>query len=183
MNKRERIKMVFLVGIFICYILLLMKILFFSRISLFELFHSQGASFRSFNFIPFYSIWQYLSGSTANLRTFAFGNVVGNIVIFIPLGIYLPTFKKDKRVKTNLLFIFIVSLFVEIMQGIFGIGASDIDDILLNCLGGWVGLLGYQFLIFLLRDDKKVITAITMLSAVLGLPVVFYLLFMVRLRL
>jgi len=109
--------------------------------------------------------------------------VVGNIVIFIPLGIYLPLFKKDKRVIINLLFIFIVSLFVEIIQGLLGIGASDIDDIILNCLGGWVGILGYKLLLFTLQDEKKVHTAITILSVIVGLPVLLYLLFMVKLRL
>lgn len=173
MNKRERIKTVFLYGVFICYILLLIKILFLSRISHLE--------HRSINLIPFYSIMEYISGSSANIKAFAFSNVVGNIVIFIPLGTYLSLFKNDKRVITNLLFIFIVSLFVEIIQGLLGIGASDIDDIILNCLGGLIGILGYKFLLFILRDEKKVHTAITILSAI-GLPRILYYLFMVRMR-
>ncbi|WP_052221185.1 VanZ family protein [Clostridium homopropionicum] len=182
MKKRKRIKAVFLYGIFICYILLLIKILLLSRASPFELFNSQRTLFRSINLIPFHSIMEYISGSSDTLRRFAFGNVVGNIVIFIPLGIYLPLFKKDKRVLVNLLFIFIVSLFVEIIQGLLGIGVSDIDDIILNCLGGWIGILGYKFLLFILRDEKKVHTAITILSAIVGLPAILYLLFMVKMR-
>lgn len=62
--------------------------------------------------------------------------------------------------------IFIVSLFVEIIQGIFGIGASDIDDIILNCLGGFIGILGYKFFLFILRDEKKAHAAIAILSAI-----------------
>jgi glycopeptide antibiotics resistance protein len=181
MKKRERIKTVILYGIFICYILLLIKILLLSRVSLLDVFNSQRTLFRSINLIPFYSIREYISGSTAILKAFAFSNVVGNIVIFIPLGIYLPLSKNDKRVITNLLFIFIVSLFVEIIQGLLGIGVSDIDDIILNCLGGWIGILGYKFLLFILRDEKKVHTAITILSAI-GLPRILYYLFMVRMR-
>ena len=175
MNKRERIKTVFLYGVFICYILLLIKLLFLSRISHLE--------HRSINLIPFYSIMEFISGSSANIKAFAFSNVVGNIVIFIPLGVYLPLFKKDKRALVNLLFIFIVSFFVEIIQGLLGIGVADIDDIILNCLGGWIGILGYKFLLFILRDEKKAHTAITILSAVVGLPVILYLLFMVKMRL
>ncbi|MBL4937867.1 VanZ family protein [Clostridium sp. YIM B02515] len=173
MNKRERIKTVFLYGVFICYILLLIKILFLSRVSLLEN--------RSINLIPFYSIKEYIFSNSATIKKFAFGNVVGNIVIFIPLGTYLSLFKNDKRVLTNLLLIFIVSLFVEIIQGILGIGASDIDDIILNCLGGLIGIIGYKFLLFILRDEKKVHTAITILSAI-GLPCILYYLFMVRMR-
>ena len=173
MNKRERIKTVLLYGVFICYILLLIKILILSRISHLE--------HRSINLIPFYSIKQYMSGSTAILKAFAFGNVVGNIVIFVPLGTYLSLFKKDIRVIRSFLLIFIVSLFVEIIQGLLGLGASDIDDIILNCLGGLIGILGYKIILFILRDKKKVHTAITILSA-MGLPCILYYLFMVKMR-
>jgi glycopeptide antibiotics resistance protein len=182
MNKRERIETVFLYGVFICYILFLIKLLFLSRVSLLELFNSQRTLDKSINLIPFYSIKEYLFSNSATIKKFAFGNVVGNIVIFIPLGTYLSLFKNNKRVITNLLFIFIASLFIEIIQGLLGIGASDIDDIILNCLGGLVGILGYKFLLFILRDEKKVRVAITILSAI-GLSVLLYLLFMVRLRL
>jgi len=182
MNKRERIETVFLYGVFICYILFLIKLLLLSRVSLLGLFNSQRTLDRSINLIPFHSIKEYIFSNSATIKKFAFGNVVGNIVIFIPLGTYLSLFKNNKRVITNLLFIFIVSLFVEIIQGLLGIGASDIDVIILNCLGGLVGILGYKFLLFILRDEKKVRTAITILSAIVGLPVLLYLLFMVRLR-
>ncbi|NOV04771.1 VanZ family protein [Paenibacillus planticolens] len=182
MNKRERIKTIILYGVFICYLIFLIKLLFLSRISLLEMFNSHRTLNRSINLIPFHSIKEYILGDSATLKRFAFSNVVGNIVIFIPLGTYLTLFKKDKRVITNLLLIFFVSLFVEITQGLLGIGTSDIDDIILNCLGGWIGILGYKFLTLILRDEKKVCTVITILSAI-GLPVILYLLFMVRLRL
>jgi glycopeptide antibiotics resistance protein len=182
MNKRERIKTIFLYGVFICYIVFLIKLLFLSRISLLEMFNSQRTLNRSINLIPFYSIKEYILGGSATIRRFAFSNVVGNIVILIPLGTYLSLFKKDKRVITNLLFIFFVSLSVEITQGLLGIGTSDIDDIILNCFGGLIGILGYKFLAFILRDEKKVHTVITIITAI-GLPIILYLLFMVTLRL
>lgn len=173
MDKRARIKAVLLYGVFICYILLLIKILFLSRIS--------QPNHRSINLIPFYSIMEYIAASSANIKRFAFGNVIGNIAIFIPLGTYLSLFKNDKRVKTNLSLIFIVSLSVEIIQGLLGIGASDIDDIILNCLGGFIGILGYKVLLFILKNEKKVHTSITILS-VMGLPFILFYLFMVRMR-
>jgi hypothetical protein len=49
-------------------------------------------------------------------------------------------------------------------------------------LGGWIGILGYKFLLFILRDEKKVDTAITILSATIGLPVILYFLFMMKMR-
>lgn len=179
----NRLKTIIFYGVFICYIFLLIKILFLSRISLLELFNnSPRNSFSAINLIPFYSITEYLTGIDINIKRFAFINVVGNIVIFIPLGVYLSLIKKDNRVRTNLLFIFIVSLFVEIIQGFLGIGISDIDDVILNGLGGWIGILGYKFSLFVLRDEKTAHTAITIISAIVGLPIIFYLLFMVQMR-
>lgn len=174
MNKRERIETVFLYGVFICYILFLIKLLFLSRVSLLE--------HRSVNLIPFNSIKEYIFSNSVTIKKFAFSNVGGNIIIFIPLGTYLSLFKNNKRVINNLLFIFIASLFIEIIQGFLGIGAADIDDIILNCLGGLVGILGYKLLLFILRDQKKVRFAITILSA-MGFPVLLYLSFIVRMRL
>ncbi|MCS7462997.1 VanZ family protein [Paenibacillus doosanensis] len=182
MNTRVRIQTVFLYGVFLCYLLFLFKLLLLSRVSLADLLDSHNAVDRSINLIPFHSIKEYIFSSSVTIKNFAFANVGGNIIIFIPLGTYVSLFKNNKRVLTNLLFIFLVSLLIEIIQGILGIGASDIDDIILNGLGGLIGILGYKFLLFVLRNEKKVSTAITILSAI-GLPVILYLLFMVRLHL
>jgi glycopeptide antibiotics resistance protein len=182
MNKRERIESAFLYGVFICYVLFLIKLLFLSRVSLLAMFNSQRTMERSINLIPFYSIKEYIFSNSTTIKKFAFSNVVGNIAIFIPLGTYWSLFKNNKRVINNLLFIFIVSLSIEIIQGLLGIGAADIDDIILNCLGGLIGIIGYKFLVLILRNEKKVRAAITIISAI-GLPVLLYLLFVARLRL
>lgn len=182
MSKREGIKTFVLYGVFVCYIILLIKVLLLSRVALSELFSGQNMVYRSINIIPFRSIMEYFTASSETVKTFSFGNVIGNILIFIPLGLYLPLMKKDKRAAISLLFVFIVSFSVEVVQGILGIGTADIDDVILNSLGGWIGILGYKFLLFLLRDEKKVRTAITILAAAVGLPIVFYLLFMVKMR-
>ena len=80
---------------------------------------------------------------------------------------------KIKRITANLLFIFIVSIFVEIIQGLFGIGASDIDDVILNSLGGLLGILGYKLFLFILRDEKKAHTIIAIISTIVGLALKF----------
>ncbi|PWW02793.1 glycopeptide antibiotics resistance protein [Paenibacillus cellulosilyticus] len=182
MNKRERIETVFLYGVFICFILLLMKIFFLSRVSISELLHSQRTFIRSINLIPFHSIGEYLAGSSSNLRRFAFGNVIGNILVFVPLGVYISVFKNNTRVLINLLFICIASLVVEFIQGLLGIGTADVDDIILNGLGGWIGIVVYKSLLFVLRNEKRVQTTITVLSIIIGLPVIYYYLFMIKMR-
>lgn len=181
MNNRERLQTAVIYGVFIFYILLLLRILFFSRVSILELFDSQRIINSSINLIPFNSIIEFVFGGSEAAQRFSFANVVGNIAIFIPLGVYFQLFKKDTRVIINLLYIFIVSLAVEIIQGLLGIGTADIDDIILNSLGGCIGILGYKFLFLIFRDEKKVSAAIAILS-VLGLPAIIYYLFIIRMR-
>jgi glycopeptide antibiotics resistance protein len=182
MTKRERIQTGVLYVVFIGYLVLLMKILFLSRVSILELFHGHRTVARSINLIPFYSIGGFLSGSSVHLKSFAFANVVGNILLFIPLGVYLTVVKNDKRVRVQLLFILMASVFAECIQGLLSIGTADIDDIILNCIGGWMGVLAYKCFLFILRDEKKVHTVITLLSVVVGVPVIFYYLFMIKMR-
>ncbi|MCK9861291.1 VanZ family protein [Paenibacillus sp. ATY16] len=180
MNTRQRIETVILYGVCICYIIVLLKILFLSRVSIAEIFNTERTITRSINLVPFHSITEFIAGSTANSKRFAFANVIGNILIFFPLGVYLPLFKKKNI--TNVLSIMIVSLFVEIIQGLLGIGAADIDDIILNSIGGWIGLFVYELLLLILRNKTRVMTAITVISAIVGYPVTYYLLFMIKMR-
>ena len=177
-NRRKQIETVAIYGVFIFYLVFLFKLLFLSRVS----YHDTANSGNSINLIPFNSIIEYFFSSSANVRRFAFSNVIGNIIIFVPLGGYLSLFRNRRRAISNLLLIALASILTEIIQGLTGIGAADIDDVILNVLGGFTGILGYKLLELLFRDDKKVQTTIAILSLA-GLPVLFYLLFMIKLRL
>jgi glycopeptide antibiotics resistance protein len=71
-------------------------------------------------------------------------NIIGNIVLFIPLGILLPfASKRFHSLKRILVFAFCISLSIEVIQffsrflGNFRV--VDIDDILLNTLGAFIG--------------------------------------------
>jgi len=181
MNKHKHAERVILYIIFSFYILLLVKLLFLSRLSTFAPIGGEKTASRYVNFIPFYSIMDYLFSSAEVVRRFSFTNLVGNIAVFIPLGVYLPLFKKNKNVSANLIIVFAVSLFAETVQWLFGIGAADIDDIILNCLGGLLGILLYKLFMFL-SSERRAHTTITGLS-LSGLPIIFYLLFIAKMNL
>lgn len=174
---------IFLYGAFACYLFFLAYILFLSRTSLFGLFDRERELSRSVNLIPFYSISRYLSPSgSGGLSGIAFQNVLGNVVIFMPLGVYLQLLKKDQRIPVSLLIVFTASFCTEILQWVFGIGASDVDDLLLNCLGGLIGILMYRLLLLILRRENRVRVAVMILSAA-GLPLIYVFLFVLRFRL
>ncbi len=161
---------VLLYAVFIFYIILFLSIVIFKYVSLLELFSENRTVYRSFNILPFYTIKSYLMGTVDVSHSVGFNNIFGNIALFIPLGIYLQLFKKNKKVFVNFASIFAISLSIEIIQFIFGLGATDIDDVLLNCAGGIIGILCYKLLAVFIKDHRKIRTAITICSSIVGIP-------------
>ncbi len=79
-------------------------------------------------------------------------NVVGNVLAFMPFGFLLPkVFIKSKRILLISLLSFELSLFAETLQLIFKLGCFDVDDLLLNTIGG---ILGFLFL-WMVEHKKK----------------------------
>lgn len=152
-NKQQRINIILGI-IFLAYLLLMFKILFFKYIPLMDILDSDREVIRSINLIPFSTIHNYYSDFSNHF--IALFNVLGNIIIFIPLGVYLKVFKKDIKFKNCVTITFLTSLCVEIIQFTFGIGIADIDDIILNTIGGVVGLFVYNFIYMILKDEEKV---------------------------
>lgn len=163
-NRRLSVLTIIFYAVFLGYICLFFYGLFFNRA-----IHGY-IPYRSFNLIPFDSIDNYLSGTSQSLALY---NVWGNVILFIPLGVYLPLLRKDKRLGTNLLLIAVISFTVEIAQWLFGLGATDIDDLILNTLGGLLGIILYKFIARLSGNWRRTRNAVTMLSLVVGLPVIF----------
>lgn len=71
-------------------------------------------------------------------------NIIGNITMFIPVGIVWPIcFKKIDTIGKTILAGAGFTLFIEITQLFFYERCSDIDDILLNTAGVAIGALIY----------------------------------------
>lgn len=171
MNKNNiKIQLILLYTFFIFYIFLFLSIIIFKYVSPLELLNESRAIYRSVNLLPFHTIEGYLTGTISVSRTVMLNNILGNIGLFIPLGIYLQLFRKDKKALTGILLVFIISLSAEAVQFIFGIGAADVDDILLNCTGGIIGILCYKLLAVFIKDDSKIRTIIAISSSIVGIP-------------
>ena len=68
-----------------------------------------------------------------------FGNFLGNIMLFVPIGILFPLVIKRKRWQHILFIGAILSLVVETIQLITSRGFFEVNDIILNTLGAMVG--------------------------------------------
>lgn len=89
------------------------------------------------NFTLFKTIRMYIRYAD---RLNSVENLVGNVVVFIPLGIFLPMlFKTCRRFWETLMVSFICVSGIELFQLFSAFGAFDVDDILLNCVGAAMG--------------------------------------------
>ena len=67
---------------------------------------------------------------------------LGNIAIFVPLGFLLCHRLKRGVLKIFLVLLpFVLSTAIEISQYYFGMGHPDIDDVILNVIGFYIGVL------------------------------------------
>lgn len=85
-------------------------------------------------------------------------NLVGNVVAFLPLGFFLPImYRKCRSFFYTVFFCFEFSLIVETIQLVSKVGSFDVDDLLLNTIGGAIGYLCFTILNYMRRkhDEKK----------------------------
>lgn len=98
-------------------------------------FSNMGAE-RSINLIP-YSQPLVLNGKAS------LGEIILNVLIFIPLGLYVGILFRSGSILKKIGLFFLVSLACEVTQFILALGAFDITDLINNTLGGTLGLMTY----------------------------------------
>ena len=124
--------------IFLAYIIALLKVLFIDRTDMSRSSILYHADMRDINIVPFATIklfidsWNYGYLNKGLIIT----NIIGNIVIFVPMVVLLWCMFKPMRKKWSIILVnFIVIVGVEIAQHLTGYGSLDIDDVILNMIG------------------------------------------------
>ena len=132
---------------FILYIALMLWLLFGQRVSN----DVQGGYWdelsQNINLVPFRTIGGYMDrlyNSAGKLNHQAVINLGGNVIMFIPLGFLLPfVTDRAKKLKNCFVMTFVVILSVELLQLATLLGSFDIDDLLLNMIGIFMGWMAY----------------------------------------
>ena len=143
----------------------------YAAVMLFLLFVRNGGEYGSFDeavsdrllLVPFQSIAMFIrllsNGVYSEYFRFAFVNLFGNIIMFMPLGIFLPVlFKKQRNFLIFLLTVILTITAVEVLQLVTLRGFCDIDDLILNTLGASLGFVIYVIFSGIFRrknGDKK----------------------------
>ena len=92
-------------------------------------------------------VGQLLQGSWEEPIAFAFESLIGivqNLILFMPFGFLLCGATDQPRTSRILLLGFLLSLSIELCQLLFRLGWFEIDDILHNVLGTYLGIRLYR---------------------------------------
>lgn len=104
---------------------------------LFELVTSRDVYMNGTNLVPFREMFRYPVGSENFNR-----QVVGNILLFMPFGFFATYYTKIKKISSISFMSILISLTIEVVQKYIG-RSFDVDDIILNVVGGILGFLVY----------------------------------------
>lgn len=138
--------------------------------------------FRSYTGIPVWNLYplrtilefitgfDYVTGSSHGmLENAALANLLGNVAIFVPLGVYVALFRKNGSLWKTTLTAAATSLAFELVQVATRTGSGDVDDVLLNALGGLLGALLYRGICHICGGTDKARTAVTLLAPLGGI--------------
>ncbi len=107
---------------------------------LFQVVTFQDVSWSGSNFIPFREIMRYKVGTKLFFR-----NIFGNVLLFMPYGFFTGYYLKIRKPWISIILVMVASLSIEITQLIIG-RVFDVDDIMLNLIGGVLGFYVYHIL-------------------------------------
>jgi glycopeptide antibiotics resistance protein len=149
--------------LFVIYLALLVGIILFK----FPFNYQLTENGRELNLIPF-------EGSFSSHR-FGVSEVVENVLIFAPLGIYLSMLFPWSFAR-RVLVVAAVSVVFEAIQYAFAIGRSDITDVIENAAGGIVGMAVYLLARrFLVTRANTVLNVVALVVTVLAIAFFAYL--------
>lgn len=154
LEKLKRNQKIFTIGLLVIYLSLLTWIILFKMTLSFQ----ELPDLRGINLIPF-------AGSVIVNNQIDFSEIINNVLIFVPFGVYISMVKPDWAFLKKVAPIAGVSLLFEVLQFIFAIGGTDITDFIGNTLGGIIGI-GIYFVLY--RFFKAKINKVLNILASIG---------------
>ncbi len=142
-NQKENYKRNIKIYMIMYFVLLFSLTIFISRTKIsFDLLNKEYLKYyiESINIIPFKTIIGYLTGNFST--KIILYNIVGNLFALMPLSLLLIIKdKKYENIKYQFIYLVIVVLLIEVLQFVSSTGRFDIDDFILNVIGGLLFLI------------------------------------------
>ena len=103
-----------------------------------------GYNWLLINLKPFNKIGEIKNMLDRGILSYIVTEVIGNAVLFIPLGFMLPLlWEKQDKFWVVLLTCICASIFIELVQLLIPQRATDIDDVIINAIGACIGFCIY----------------------------------------
>ena len=130
--------------LFILYIALMLWLLFGQRMGREYSGSYSEVILSNLNLVPFATVKLFLNAIQGSFSDYTVKhsiiNLAGNVVMFIPLGFFIPSVSKKYSSFTKCISASAVTiLIVEIVQLFTLLGSCDIDDFILNITGVIIG--------------------------------------------
>ena len=149
-NKKTNIVREIILFIFFVYFLFLLLLTIFKggRIEFSNQFNSymyrEHGLLGIINIVPIKETINTFMHSETGMRN-SLRNLIGNILVFMPLGFFIPLlFDKFNNLKKVLKVGCLSSLAIELSQLFVGSNVCDIDDVIYNTLGALAGFICYK---------------------------------------
>lgn len=115
----------------------------------------EGYSQYRYNLVPFQEIIRFVKYRDYIDFMSVVINLLGNVVAFMPFGA-LIRWVLDRKIRwfQAVGYTFLFSLCVELLQLVARVGVFDVDDLLLNTLGGLLGFFVYYLLLLINRRSE-----------------------------
>lgn len=140
-------------SLFVMYTAMMTYLLFFKRMSSYTALPYNEYARLYTNFVPlktlklFYNLFVNYNAVSPNLVYAAAANLIGNVIMFMPMGLLMPSiWKAQHKFLVFVLTAAISVVMIEGLQFLSRLGSCDIDDFILNMLGAVSGFwLRYLF--------------------------------------
>lgn len=154
MKNRKKIGSLSLLLLILYGCLVIYFVLFSDRLGRVE-----GYSTYRYNLVPFEEIKRFIVyRSYVSLGSFLL-NLVGNLLVFFPVGFLIPIWRLEKTGCIRIIiYSFLFSLCIETLQLITRVGVFDVDDLMMNTVGGLLGWICYcitRFVYHRMREKNK----------------------------
>ena len=136
---------------FALYGVLMIWLLFGQRVEWFEAGDYFEQIKQNISLVPFATIRIFIRNLSESENTdvirHAIINLAGNVIMFVPLGFFIPAVSEKFRAFWRTLAVsFLCIVTVEILQLFLLLGSCDTDDLILNIIGVTVGYLIFKII-------------------------------------
>lgn len=139
----------------ICFVIYMALLVYFLLLS--DGFgRGEGYENYRYNLVPFLEIKRFIKYYEYIDFPSVVINLLGNIVAFMPFGALIRwVINRKTRWYQATAYTFLFSLCVELLQLVAKVGVFDVDDLILNTLGGLMGFWVYYLLLLINRRRER----------------------------